>query len=151
MKNMDAMIIATVRDWARTGYVPERDSVLAFFAIIIGTWSGMGSADFSAGAWPSVTLMPLFGLPVGFVLIIALLIVSTRRRRGAGDHGSAEYVKASGLGASTSIMRAGSSRPVPQRGPARRAHDAASADAGEEQEGIPRRSRFGRRARHDLR
>jgi acetylornithine deacetylase/succinyl-diaminopimelate desuccinylase-like protein len=30
MKNMDAMIIATVRDWARTGYVPERDIVLAF-------------------------------------------------------------------------------------------------------------------------
>ncbi len=26
------MIIATVRDWARTGYVPERDIVLAFFA-----------------------------------------------------------------------------------------------------------------------
>jgi uncharacterized membrane protein len=65
-------------------------SVMAFFAIISGTWSGMQSADFSAGLWPSVTLMPLFGLPIGFILIIALLIVSTRRRRGAGDHGSAE-------------------------------------------------------------
>ncbi|CAB4857625.1 MAG: M20/M25/M40 family metallo-hydrolase [Actinobacteria bacterium] len=32
MKNMDAMILATVRDWARTGYVPPRDIVLAFFA-----------------------------------------------------------------------------------------------------------------------
>ena len=32
MKNMDAMIIATVREWARTGYVPKRDIVLAFFA-----------------------------------------------------------------------------------------------------------------------
>ena len=32
MKNTDAMIIATVREWARTGYVPERDIVLAFFA-----------------------------------------------------------------------------------------------------------------------
>jgi acetylornithine deacetylase/succinyl-diaminopimelate desuccinylase-like protein len=32
MKNMDAMIIATVREWTRTGYVPERDIVLAFFA-----------------------------------------------------------------------------------------------------------------------
>lgn len=29
---MDAMILATVRDWARTGYVPQRDIVLAFFA-----------------------------------------------------------------------------------------------------------------------
>ncbi len=32
MKNMDAMILATVRSWARNGYVPERDIVLAFFA-----------------------------------------------------------------------------------------------------------------------
>ena len=32
MKNMDAMILATVREWARTGFVPERDIVLAFFA-----------------------------------------------------------------------------------------------------------------------
>ena len=32
MKNMDAMILATVRDWSRTGYVPPRDIVLAFFA-----------------------------------------------------------------------------------------------------------------------
>ena len=32
MKNMDAMILATVRDWARTGYKPKRDIVLAFFA-----------------------------------------------------------------------------------------------------------------------
>ena len=32
MKNMDAMILATVREWARTNYVPSRDIVLAFFA-----------------------------------------------------------------------------------------------------------------------
>ena len=32
MKNMNAMIIATVRDWARKGFVPKRDIVLAFFA-----------------------------------------------------------------------------------------------------------------------
>jgi len=32
MKNMDAMILATVRDWSRNGYVPPRDIVLAFFA-----------------------------------------------------------------------------------------------------------------------
>jgi hypothetical protein len=65
-------------------------SVLAFFAIIIGTWSGMQSADFSQGLWPTITLLPLFGLPLGFILIISLLIVSTRRRRGVGGHGSAK-------------------------------------------------------------
>ena len=32
MKNMNAMIIATVRDWKRTGFVAKRDIVLAFFA-----------------------------------------------------------------------------------------------------------------------
>jgi acetylornithine deacetylase/succinyl-diaminopimelate desuccinylase-like protein len=32
MKNVDAMILAIVRDWARRGYVPKRDIVLAFFA-----------------------------------------------------------------------------------------------------------------------
>jgi len=32
MKDMDAMMLANVRDWARRGYVPPRDIVLAFFA-----------------------------------------------------------------------------------------------------------------------
>jgi len=32
MKNMDAMILAIVRGWARRGYQPKRDIVLAFFA-----------------------------------------------------------------------------------------------------------------------
>ena len=32
MKNMDAMILAIVRKWARAGYKPPRDIVLAFFA-----------------------------------------------------------------------------------------------------------------------
>ena len=32
MKNMDAMILAIVRDWSRRGYQPSRDIVLAFFA-----------------------------------------------------------------------------------------------------------------------
>jgi acetylornithine deacetylase/succinyl-diaminopimelate desuccinylase-like protein len=32
MKNMDAMILAIVRSWAKSGYVPRRDIVLAFFA-----------------------------------------------------------------------------------------------------------------------
>ncbi len=32
MKDMDAMVLAVVRDWARTGRVPPRDIVLAFVA-----------------------------------------------------------------------------------------------------------------------
>lgn len=57
-------------------------SVIAFFAIIIGTWSGMQREEFGTGLWPTITLLPLFGLPAGFLAIIALLVVSTRRRRG---------------------------------------------------------------------
>jgi acetylornithine deacetylase/succinyl-diaminopimelate desuccinylase-like protein len=32
MKNVDAMILAIVRSWSRTGFTPKRDIVLAFFA-----------------------------------------------------------------------------------------------------------------------
>jgi acetylornithine deacetylase/succinyl-diaminopimelate desuccinylase-like protein len=32
MKNMDAMILAIVCNWTRTGFIPQRDIVLAFFA-----------------------------------------------------------------------------------------------------------------------
>lgn len=32
MKNMDAMMLAVLRKWARTGYKPPRDLVVAFFA-----------------------------------------------------------------------------------------------------------------------
>ena len=32
MKDMDAMTLAVIRDWARTGVQPERDIVLAFVA-----------------------------------------------------------------------------------------------------------------------
>ena len=31
MKNMDAMMLAIVREWARTNYVPPRDVILAYF------------------------------------------------------------------------------------------------------------------------
>ena len=59
-------------------------SIVAFLAIIIGSWQGMTSEDFSAGIWPTVSFVPLIGLPIGFLLILALLVVNTRRRR-AGE------------------------------------------------------------------
>ena len=59
-------------------------SIVAFLAIIIGSCQGMTSEDFSAGIWPTVSFVPLIGLPIGFLLILALLVVSTRRRR-AGE------------------------------------------------------------------
>ena len=65
-------------------------SIMSFFAIIIGTWQGMTSNQFSEGIWPAITITPLFGLPLGFVLIMVLLVISTRRRRQSGSHDSSE-------------------------------------------------------------
>ena len=65
-------------------------SIIAFFATMIGTWSGMTRDDFLVGLWPTVAFIPMFGLPLGVVLIIVLLVVSTQRRRRLGGHGTAE-------------------------------------------------------------
>ncbi|PJJ61979.1 hypothetical protein [Compostimonas suwonensis] len=57
-------------------------SILCFIAILIGTSAGAGANDgFSKGLWPSVILLPYFGLPIGFLLLLALVIVSAVRRR----------------------------------------------------------------------
>jgi TRAP-type uncharacterized transport system fused permease subunit len=56
-------------------------SILAFLAVIAATAAGVGDNDgFSQGIWPAVLTLPLFGLPLGFVLIIALLVISIVRR-----------------------------------------------------------------------
>lgn len=56
-------------------------ALLSFFATLI-----VGLADRQAvanGFWPVVYGISLWGLPLGFVLLIALLIVTQRRRRAA--------------------------------------------------------------------
>ncbi|MBX0300296.1 hypothetical protein K2F54_09945 [Cryobacterium sp. 1639] len=56
-------------------------SILSFLAVILGTAAGVGDNDgFSQGVWPAVLTLPLFGLPLGFLLIIALMIISGLRR-----------------------------------------------------------------------
>lgn len=58
-------------------------SVLAIVALLIGAFAGM-SGQFDGGVWPIVAVVPLIALPAGIVLIIALVIVTTRQRsRGA--------------------------------------------------------------------
>ncbi|MGW4930190.1 multidrug ABC transporter ATPase [Agromyces sp. NPDC004153] len=64
-------------------------SILAFIAVMIGTAVGAGANDgFSQGIWPIVLTLPLFGLPIAFLLLIALLIVNGVRRARAGRAGS---------------------------------------------------------------
>ena len=56
-------------------------SILAFVAVIIGTATGAGaSGGFGRGVWPIVLTLPLFGLPLGFLIIIALLVITGVRR-----------------------------------------------------------------------
>lgn len=64
-------------------------SILAFIAVMIGTATGAGANDgFSQGIWPLVIMLPWFGLPIAFLLLIALLIVNGVRRARAGRAGS---------------------------------------------------------------
>lgn len=63
-------------------------SIVAFFSVIIATAVGMERDDFAQGLWPVVSMLPLIGLPVGFVLIMVLLFVSTTRRRRGGTGAS---------------------------------------------------------------
>jgi hypothetical protein len=52
-------------------------SLVCFVALFIGQVSG---ADFQTGVWPAVAAVPYFGLPLGFVLIVVVMIVNARRR-----------------------------------------------------------------------
>lgn len=55
-------------------------SVLCFVAIIIGTAAGMQQEDYAVGAWPIIAAIPMWGLPLAFVMIITLLIISFIRK-----------------------------------------------------------------------
>ncbi|THG35740.1 DUF2207 domain-containing protein [Glaciibacter flavus] len=55
-------------------------SILAFIAVIIGTASGMQGPDFTRGVWPAVLIFPLIGFPIGIILLIVFLIMSSVRR-----------------------------------------------------------------------
>jgi ABC-type dipeptide/oligopeptide/nickel transport system permease component len=63
-------------------------SIICFFAVMIGTFSGVTREEMGSGIWAVVTMLPWFGLPVAFVLLIALLIVNGVRRGRAARTGS---------------------------------------------------------------
>lgn len=60
-------------------------SVVCFFAIIIGTAVGMDQAAFGEGLWPLIAAIPFWGLPLAFVMIIALLVMSFIRKSRAAS------------------------------------------------------------------
>lgn len=56
-----------------------------FFAIVIARPAGV--TDFTEGIWPLVVVFPLIALPIAFLMIIALLIMSFVRRARANRAG----------------------------------------------------------------
>lgn len=59
-------------------------SIAAFVARLVGAVVGVD--DYSGGAWPMVTVLPLIGLPLAILLIIASVVVGiVRRSRASRD------------------------------------------------------------------
>jgi len=71
MKNVDAMILAIVRKWARTGYKPPRNIVLAFFAdeeagMTFGSrWMATEHPEVFAGCTEAISEVGGFSVTVG--------------------------------------------------------------------------------------
>lgn len=64
-------------------------SMAAFVARMVGQVSGVD--DWTAGAWPVVSVLPLLGLPLAMLLVIGYIVASAVRRsrttRGTSPHG----------------------------------------------------------------
>ena len=55
-------------------------SIICFVAVIIATAVGVGRDGFSQNPWPIIIVLPSIGLPIGLVLVIALIVISGLRR-----------------------------------------------------------------------
>ena len=63
-------------------------SIICFFVVMIATFSGVSREEMGTGIWPLMVSLPLFGLPLAFLLLIALLIINGVRRARASRAGS---------------------------------------------------------------
>ena len=101
MKDMDAMTLAVIRDWARTGVQPERDIVLAFVSDEEAGghqgahWLVDNHADLFADCTEAITEVGGFSITVGSDLRLYLLQTAEKgigwlklRAEGRPGHGS---------------------------------------------------------------
>lgn len=58
-------------------------AIIAFFAIMIGSASGMSQESFDTPVWRVVAFVPWVGLPLAFVMLFALVIIGGRGRSAA--------------------------------------------------------------------
>jgi cation transport ATPase len=61
-------------------------SLASFVALLSAVAAGRDPREFTSGIWAWVTMLPLISLPIGFGLIVALLIVSAVRRSRAATY-----------------------------------------------------------------
>ena len=54
-------------------------TLVCFAATLIA--SATGTTDFGSGIWPVVVILPLIGLPIGFILLVTLVVINWSRRR----------------------------------------------------------------------
>ncbi len=55
-------------------------SVVCFFVILIANAAGVTGEQFGTGLWPIVSWVPMIGLPVGFLLMLTLIIMTMVRK-----------------------------------------------------------------------
>jgi hypothetical protein len=55
-------------------------SIICFLAVIIATGVGVGKDTFSQNPWPTIIFLPVVGLPIGAVILVALIVISSIRR-----------------------------------------------------------------------
>lgn len=55
-------------------------SVVCFFVILFANAAGTTAAQFAEGAWPIVSLVPMIGLPIGFLMMLALIVMTMVRK-----------------------------------------------------------------------
>ena len=60
-------------------------AIVCFFAVIIARPAGV--TDFTEGIWPLLVVFPAIALPIAFLMIVALLIMSFVRRARANREG----------------------------------------------------------------
>jgi ATP/ADP translocase len=59
-------------------------SIIGILALLIGTAAGVN--DLQSGFWPVLAVLPPIGLTIGFLLFIALIVMSAiRKSRAARD------------------------------------------------------------------
>ena len=63
-------------------------AIVCFFAVILAR--PLGVVDFSAGIWPLVVVLPLIALPIAFLMIVTLLVLSFVRRSRANRSDTSE-------------------------------------------------------------